>query len=284
MFITFVRDDSKKFLMGGSYKDSAAWGITRIEGIGTIENTIVTENMSIIDGAEIVSERIPVRYIDITANVKNRSLNALERKNALAFFNPKHEFVVNITRNGVTRWIKARIQKFQCPEKNISQNVEMDVALLCADPFFYSADNYGKNIAAITGRFAFPYISVVDEGFYVGVFNFAKQVQIDNTGDVETYATIRIEANDTVENPKIMQNDTYIRLMDTLEDGDIVEIDLVNNTIKKNGTNCIGKVDRRSSFTSMVLNAGDNTVSFGADNGDTNMNVILYYNLRYLGA
>lgn len=290
MFITFVRDDSKKFFMGGSYKDSASWGITKIDGIGTIENTITTENMAEIDGEEVVSERIPARYIDITANVKNRNMNSLERRNALAFFNPKHNFTMHVEKDGVTRWIKAKIQKVKCPEENVRKNVEIDIALICVDPFFYSADDYGKNIASVTGRFAFPYISPVEtegkiiRGFYVGVFNFAKQIQIENSGDAETYALIRIEAKGDVQNPKIMQNGVYIRLIDTLVSGDVVEVDLVNNTIQKNGFNCIGKVDRRSSFTGMVLNTGDNTISFDADNGDTEMNVILYYNLRYMGA
>ena len=284
MFIKFVRDDLKIFSLGGSYKDSSSWGITKLEGIGTIENDIATENMATIDGADIISERIPARYIDITTNVKNRSLNAVERRNALAFFNPKHSFKVYITKDGVTRWIIAKVQRVQCPENGVSRNVEMNLALICVDPFFYSADNYGKNIASVKARFAFPYISKINKGFPIGVYNFAKQISIENTGDAETYATIRIEAKGIVENPKIIQNDVYIRLIDQLIDGDVVEIDLVNNTIRKNDKNCIGKVDRQSSFTGMVLGIGDNTISFDADNGDTNMNVILYYNLRYLGA
>ena len=96
--------------------------------------------------------------------------------------------------------------------------------------------------------------------------------------------TIVIEARGEVENPKVIQNDAYIRLLDKLASGDKVEIDLVENTIKKNGENCIRLVDRTSSFSGMVLGVGNNTISFGADNGDRNMNVVVYYNLRYLGA
>jgi hypothetical protein len=58
---------------------------------------------------------------------------------------------------------------------------------------------------------------------------------------------------------------------------------MVENTITKNGENCIGKVDRTSSFSGMVLKSGDNEVSFEADEGDANMKVVLYYNMRYMG-
>lgn len=283
MYIKIVRDDRKVFYLGGSYRDDAPWGITEISGIDTTENIMETENPANGDGANVTSERIPARPIDIMASVKNRKNNEVERRNALVFFNPKHKFTLYVTNGGETRWIVAKLERFQCQNMPKDRHASMSIALLCEDPYFYSVDNYGKNIAAITGCFGFPYISKTNGGFRTGVFNFAKTVSIENTGDIETYTKIIIEADGTVENPKIMHNNSYIRILDVLNSGDVVEIDMVGNTIKKNGVNCIGKVDRHSSFSGMVLRTGDNDISFDADNGDTNMKVVLYYNLRYLG-
>lgn len=218
------------------------------------------------------------------ANVKNSKNNQTERAKAISFFNPKHTFVVYVTRGSDTRWIIAKINKFKCPDQRQCKAVEMQMALICEDPFFFSKDNYGKNIAAVTGCFGFPFISKINDGFKVGTYNFAKQIEIENTGDVETYMTIRIEAFGEVVNPKVIKDKAYIRLIDTLVSGDVIEIDMVENTIKKNGVNCIGRTDRTSSFTGMAMDVGDNTISFTADDGDTNMKVVLYYNLRYLGA
>lgn len=284
MFITFIRDDQKKISFGGSYLDTAAWGITTIDGLGTIDYDITTAKNAVGDGDAVIGSRIPARTIDIVANVKNTKNNQIERRNALSFFNPKHEFQVHITRNGVTRWIPAKIERVKCPDKQPNRNVEISLALLCVDPYFYSKDNFGKDIAAVKTTFGFPYISPINKGFSVGVYNFAKQVEIENIGDTETFLTIRILAQGEVENPKIYNDSAYIRIVDTLISGDIVEIDLVNNRVQKNGENCIGKVDRTSSFTGMTLEIGDNTISFGADSGDTNLKVMLYYNLRYLEA
>lgn len=283
MYIKIIRDDSKIFRLGGSFKDDATWGILETSGIGVSENDISTAEFASGDGDNPIKERIPKKFIDITASVKNRKYNEIEREIALSFFNPKHTYTLYITEGEVTRWISARIQMFSCPPKRPDEHVSLQVALVCVDPYFYSVEDYGKNIAAVTGCFGFPYISPVNVGFRVGEYNFAKKVEIENTGDVETYAKTVIIAKGTVVNPKIIQNDVYIRLLDTLESGDTVEIDMVKNTIKKNGKNCIGKVDRRSSFSGMVLIPGDNEVSFDADNGDTNMQVFLYYYLKYFG-
>lgn len=283
MFLKFIRDDKKIFTLGGSYKDTSSWGITKISGTGTISNDISKERFGDTDGEDVSGEYVPSRTIDITANVKSRSDNNSERQRAISFFNPKHSFKLYVTRDGVTRWINVKIEKFQCADENFSKLQTAKWALLCPDPYFYSVDNYGKNIGAIAGGFHFPYINQIGSAFIVGSYAFAKQVEIENIGDVDTYAVVRIESTGTVANPKIMNNGKYIRVIDVMEKGDCIEIDLLNNTIHKNGVNCIGKVDRSSSFTGMAVHPGDNTFSFSADSGETYMNVTLYYNLKYLG-
>ncbi len=283
MQVKFIRDDGKSFILGGSCRDDAAWGITYIAGTDTIENTLNTAVLAVGDGEEITGERIPSRNIDIEASVKDRRRNGEERRKALAFFNPKHSFTLYVTKGGVTRWTAAKQERFKCQEAPRDRHAAMSIALKCVDPYFYSVDDYGKNIAAVTGCFGFPYISPIGKGFRAGVYNFAKVVTVENTGDVETHMKITVTADGLVENPKILLNGAYVRLLDTMHAGDMVEIDMVKNTIRKNGLNCIGKVDRHSSFTGMVLLPGANEVSFDADNGDTNMKVVLYYSLRYLG-
>ncbi len=284
MMINFIRDDGQKFTLGGSRSDSAAWGITKVEGLGNAEYEISTEKNAVGDGDTITGCRLPARHIDLTANVKDVKNNRMEREKALTFFNPKYGFKMSVTRGGVSRWIPTRIEKRQCPDASPSNHVQLELALLCTDPLFYSADDFGKNIAAVTPGFGFPYISPIGKGFNVGIYNFAKLVEVENTGDAETYFTIRIEAFGDVENPKVVKDAAYIRLIDTLQAGDVVEVDMVANKIRKNGQNCIGKTDRTSSFSGMVLDVGDSIISFTADNGDTNMRVILYYYLRYTGA
>lgn len=283
MYIKIIRQDRQQFMLGGSINDDAEWGIIKISGIGEYQNMMDTVVPAVRDGVDITHERVNARYIDITASVKRRREGATERRRALSFFNPKYEYTVYITKDEVTRWIPARIEQFQCPEQKAENHVSINLSLICADPYFYSVNNFGKDIAAITGCFGFPYISPITRGFRVGVYNFAKLVEIENQGDVETYARVVIKADGVVVNPKIMQNGAFIRLIDQLTAGDEVEMDMVNNTVKKNGNNCIAKMDRRSSFSGMALQLGNNEITFDADNGDVNMTVTVFYHHRYTG-
>lgn len=282
MHIRFVRDDQKVFVLDASIKTDAAWGIKNIAGVSSIDNVISTKDAAYGDGDEFLSERIPARNIDIVASVKDRRRNQEERAAAIKFFLAKHTYTLYITIGGVTRWITARLQRFKCNSVPGDQHVNMDLALKCEDPFFNSVDNFGKNIAGVIPMFSFPYKSSVKEGFLVGLFNFSREITIDNTGDVNTNMKIIIEADGDVEKPRIICGDSYIKINDTMKLRDQIEIDLTKNTIKKNGVNCIGKVDRLSNFTGMELVVGENTISFDAENGDTKMNVYLYYNLKYM--
>ena len=71
--------------------------------------------------------------------------------------------------------------------------------------------------------------------------------------------------------------------LDTFDEGDVVEIDFENCTIKKNGQNWIHYIDRASTFTDMGLGMGSSTFGFEADDGDSHMHVFLYFNKLFLG-
>ena len=67
---------------------------------------------------------------------------------------------------------------------------------------------------------------------------------LDNDGDVDTYCKAVISANGEVTNPKITINDNYVRIIDTMQENDIIIIDFTQNppTVKKNGINCCLKL------------------------------------------
>ena len=281
--IRFVRDDGREFLMDGSYRGPAPWGILSHSGFGDIENEITTEKYAVGDGAEVTGEYIPKRALDITADVKQTKKNAEERANALSFFNPKHEFTVYPTHDGVTRWITAKLQKRKCEPPTLGDHATLDLAMICPDPYFYDMDDFGKDIAAKVGGMVFPYRSPVNVGFNTGYYLFTKTTEIVNHGDVATDLIIDITATGEVVNPKIVKDEAYVRLIETLEAGDVLRIDLKKGRITLNGENCIGKVDRTSSFQNMKIEPGTSVVSFDADLGDSNMSTVIYYTQKYLG-
>lgn len=226
----------------------------------------------------------------IKAISRNIYMNDVLRAEARSFFSPKYTYSVYFTYMGTCRWFEGKIRKFVLPTANINKNQEMTIVFLCPNPYLKSYDNFGKNIASVEGRLAFPYICSTDnnyprimQGITGGRFNFAQRIILENDGDVDAYCKCIFEATGAVTNPKLIINDNYVRVLDVMEEGDTIEMDFTSNppTVKKNGVNFIGHCDRTSAFDEMALTIGDTEVSFDADNGTNLLRVSIYYNKLY---
>lgn len=280
--IRIVRSDLKEFKIDGS-----AWKIVSLEGFGSYENDITIIDNSTGDGGIYGSDHIASKDRTIVAKSRNPLLNEVLRKAALSFFNSKFLYKVYLTYMGKTLWCEGKIYKFNLPTGNIYQTMKMTVTFLFANPFLQSCDNFGKNIASITPMCAFPYLcSAIDgtsKGVTGGVYNFAQKIVLENDGDVETYCKAVFSAKGNVKNPKLLINGNYVRVLDTMSNGDVIVIDFTQNppTVKKNEENYIGHCDRTSAFDGMALTVGDSEVSFDADDGGNLMDVSIYYNKLY---
>lgn len=232
-----------------------------------------------------MSVRIPTKERSVKAIFKGTLEQKSHEREALRlFFNYSHLFDVIVEYMGEKKYCQGRLYAYSLPTSNIYRDLELNFTILCTQPLLLSYNDYAKNIAQIEGGLQFN-VEITSKGVEFGTFSFAREVKIENKGDTETYCRAIIEAYGDVENPKLFNKDKYVRLIDTLHKGDKLEIDLVSKPIKirKNGVNCISKVDRTSSFNDLVIDVGQNTIGYGADTGDTNLSCTVYYNERYLG-
>lgn len=276
-----VREDGKEFLLG----TGSAWRILSdgLEGIDYPKISVYSEKSAVKDGALLTGMRIDDRSIQITAKTVLTKLNAVLRRDAISFFRPKMRYRLYITYQGVTRWIDGVIEGFSCPSQNIHMPMKLTVKFYCEDTHLKSVDNFGKNIASITPRFAFPYIQTQKIKIASESFNFAKTVTISIDGDDEVKPVIRITFRGGCVDPVIKKDDAYVRVMGNFVSGDVLIIDCESYRVTKNGENWIHHIDKTSSFTDMGLAVGDNRVAFSAQAGDPNMDVYVYFNKRYLG-
>lgn len=274
----FVRDDKKEFIIDGSL-----WGITSLDGIAVLDFDIFSEKKGVGYGERVTGKRVGSRDIVVKAKTKSSKINDVFRDLAVSFFLPTHSYDLFLTYLGKERWISGEIEKFKCPSKNVYLPIEVQINMFCADPCWKSIDEFGKNIASETPMFSFPYIEDGVHGVNASISNFAQEVQLYNDGDVETYCTAVISAKGNVTNPSITVGGKFIRIKDTMEEGDIIVIDIENAKVYKNETNIITKVDRQSTFVGMQLAVGTNTISFDADNGSNLLDVYIYYNKLYMG-
>lgn len=279
--LKFIRSDKKEFVIDGTdWKIPSDSGLS---GIGMFENDITTVDNAAGDGGIITSDRIAQKDRSIVAVSVNPNLNDVLRREAVSFFNSKFVYKVYITYMGLTRWFEGKIYKFNLPNGNVYRRMTLSVTFLCPNPFLKSYEDFGKNIASVVPMSGFPYLCPQNIGVTAGKFNFAKMVVLENDGDVETYCKAVFKANGTVENPKLSIRNSYVRIIDTMREGDVIIMDFTASppTIEKNGVNYIGHCDRASAFDEMILNVGDTEISFDADDGSNQLEVSIYYNKLY---
>lgn len=280
--IRIVRSDNKEFNIDGN-----DWKITKLEGFGEFENDINIVDKAVGDGGIITSSRIGTKDRTITAKSLNKYLNDVLRREADSFFNPKLTYKVYLTYMGITRWAEGTIYKYSIPNGNIHRTMTLTVTFLFPNPYLKSYEDFGEDIASITPMIGFPYICNVSDGrpygITGGIYNFARQVVLENDGAVETYCKAVFVAKGMVVNPALIIGESYVRVLDTMIEGDVLEMDFTNSppTVKKNGKNIIGKCDRKSSFDTMILNKGDTVIQFDADDGTSVLQVSIYYNKLY---
>lgn len=280
--VRIVRSDNKEFNINGS-----DWKLLEIDGFGEFENDINVVDKAVGDGGIITSSRIGTKDRTIVAKSINKHLNDVLRREADSFFNPKLTYKVYLTYMGITRWAEGSLYKYHLPNGNIHRTMTLSVTFLFPNPYLKSFEDFGKDIASITPMIGFPYICNISpgmpEGITGGIYNFARQVVLENDGAVETYCRAVFVAKGNVTNPALIIGDNYVKVLDTMQEGDVIEMDFTNSppTVKKNGKNIIGKCDRKSSFDAMILNKGDTTIQFDADNGTNLLQVSIYYNKLY---
>lgn len=280
VLVRLVRSDGREFTLNDNHWKIPSEGL---EGFGSFDNNIAIVDNAIGDGGVITSHRVSQKDRTITAISRNINLAEILRDEATAFFNPKMSYKVYLTYMGRTRWAEGRIEKFSLSTANIHRHMTLTVTFLFADPYLKSYEDFGKDIASITALAGFPYLCTAAQGSPTGVFNFASTVNLSNDGDVEAYCKVVITANGHVENPKVIINGHYVRVIDTMVEDDVIVMDFAANppTVRKNGANYIGRCDRTSEFDQMGLVIGNSTLQYDADYGTNLLSVSVYYNKLY---
>lgn len=284
--IRIVRNsDGSEFSIGTGHD----WRFLKngIDGFGSFNNDLSYVDNGIHDGGIITSSRISKVDRTIQCAYIYPSKNDVERRRVTAFFNLKDTYKVYMTYGGRTLWAEGYLAKSKLSmSADISVRMDLTITFTFANPYLKSFDDFGADIASKKEMMAFPYLSAFNvnpKGVTGSIFNFAKVVHLDNDGDVETYCRAVFKANGEVVNPKLIINGEFVRVIDTLEHGDVLEMDFTTlpPRVTKNGVNFIGHCDRTSNFTDMVLSLGDCAVQYDAEDGDNNLAVSIFYNKLY---
>lgn len=275
--------------------------ITKITGLESSDLEVSTSDNALVDGETVDGKKIKGRSIHIEAAFRSLANNKENRQMIIKFFNPKYTGKALITLMGISRNIEYELEGWTfAASRNFDARLQILVDLFCPDPYMLNVDNFGKNMAAFTGLFAFPWrvtaskVSGLDRpisgcalgGMTMGYRTLRQEVALSNDGDVPTGVIIKFVATrGSVTNPKITNTGTgqYMRVKVQMQQGDELTIDTNerNQIVELNGVNCYQYVDRKSD--PFQLDVGDNYLEYSADENYVNLDVNLYYTPKYLG-
>ena len=275
--------------------------ITKITGLESSDIEISKSDNALVDGETVDGLKIKGRPIHIEASFRDLKNNKENRQNLIKFFNPKYTGKALIEYMGVSRNIEYRLEGWTFKAKaSLDARLAIVVDLYCPDPYMLNIDNFGKNMAAYTPLFAFPWIITAKKatglkrpysglalgGRAAGYRTLHKEVALSNDGDVPTGVIIKFVATrGPVSNPKIARIGTgqFMRVKVEMAKGDVLVIDTNerHQIVELNGVNCYQRVDRRSE--PFQLDVGENYLEYAADTNYVNLDVNIYYTPKYLG-
>lgn len=287
-----VRSDGQELTIG-----DGEWRIPS-DGLVNWANlpySVASSEIPSYDGALVTSKRVGAVDRSISAVVWRPSDNERLRNAAVAFFNPKYSFDVHMTYMGRTRWCHGEQIGFKASEGNIYEPARIDWTILCPNPFMQSEGDFGRDIAEVAARFAFPFLSPLPasdgsvpgfgRGFIASLHMFGQEVEIDNDGDVPSGLVLRIRAKGDVENPIVRVGGAKLRVLAKMSEGDELLLDASSRPPKltMNGNLAMNLIDRTSNILDMMVEVGGTTIAYDADDGESNMEVFVRYNKQYLG-
>ena len=276
-------------------------GLLELKGVEAPAMEVFTEKNAVGDGDTVTGSRVAARDITIRAKSRGGIKNAILRARAVVFFDPQYTYDVDISYDGVTRTARdCRLRAVAIPSGSLYQPLDITATFLC--PYGYldgEGGMDGVDLNSITPRLGWPYVSMMKDGvpgkarsglddapgMLFGVYNYDKTVVIHNRGSAPTWVrgVFTAMGPGTVQNPKLIHGDAFVRVLYTMNPGDVVDIDTEKRIVRINGVNALNKIDKASSFGSMRVDPGYSVIGFDADTNPDQLSARVYFQIRYLG-
>lgn len=290
------RSDGQTFAM-----DDKPIGLLELKGVDAPAMEVFTEKNAVGDGDTVTGSRVAAREITIRAKSRGGIKNAILRARAVVFFDPQYTYDVDISYDGVTRTARdCRLRAVAIPSGSLYQPLDITATFLC--PYGYldgEGGMDGVDLNSIMPRLGWPYVSMMKDGvpgkarsglddapgMLFGVYNYDKTVVIHNRGSAPTWVrgVFTAMGPGTVQNPKLIHGDAFVRVLYTMNPGDVVDIDTEKRIVRINGVNALNKIDKASNFGGMRVDPGYSVIGFDADTNPDQLSARVYFQIRYLG-
>lgn len=258
--------------------------ITDIDGLYPPEGVINTTQVANTDGSVFNSSRVNDRTITITMAINGPA----EANRLLLYRYFKTKYPVRLYyKNGVRDvYIDGYVSKFSVEYFEKKQTAQIEIS--CPMTLFRAVKESVTEFANIENMFVFPF-AIEAAGRPFSEVALGEQKTIINGGDVETGVIIKLNALETVLNPKIYNVDTSDRMTLSVEmrAGDEITINTRKKeksiTLLRDGvqTNIVGKLDAGSTWFNLI--PGDNVFTYEADEFPEHLQCIFIINNQFEG-
>ena len=264
--------------------NNSAYDVLKIEGLNPPNANINTSAISGLDGEIFNSSKVNLRNLVLTLNIKNPVEE--NRQILYKYFRVKRKCKLYFKNQNRDVFIEGYVETFENDLFGMTQQPQ--ISIICPQPFFKAIDDIIVEFSNTIPLFEFPF-SIGHEGIEFSRINILTTRYI-NAGDVETGMIIKMTARtDQILNPIIYNLTTqeFFGLNIDLSAGDIVTINTCvgeksvilnhNNVV----TNILGKRTTGSKWLQLI--PGTNEISYSADEGTKNLNVVISTVQQYEG-
>ena len=231
------------------------------------------------DGGYISTARLSNRTLGIKFDFGGANAEAI-RQSLIGFFAPTRRLTVKAQRGAVVREITGQANFFDITEKNRHAFSQVDLSVLCPDPYFKATGAVFYSGTVVTPKFHLP----CRLPCVVGVESSTGGLEIINSGDTFADMSAVLAANAAVTNPYIFNrtNGKKIKIIGTLNKGSVLHI----STIRRAKGAWVGGVRRVIDPTSQFsdfLEVGLNQLECGSDEGTDRLSANVEYTALFLG-
>jgi len=267
-------------------KPSRPMFLRKIDGTGTMHQTINTFRAPNQDGAYFISSFIDMRNITIEGTIVPDSVdNAFDyRKQLLNVFIPKSSGMLYFR----DRRIECYVEEVSFSTDESKKYQQFFISLICPNPFFESLTETDRDLTSVSGNFIFP-LEITQSSFSFGDIEPSQIIIVNNQGDVDCGVEIIFTATADVVNPelRLMETGEFVKIETTLTAGQEIHITtgFANKKVTlidgSTITNIFALIDIDTTFFS--LKKGDNTLRYDADSGIDSLGCEVKFRVLYLG-
>lgn len=266
-------------------QNESIYQITKIDGLTPPNANIFTTAIVNTDGEHFKSSKLGMRNLVITIRV-----NGDVEKNRIAlyqFFKTSKSCKVYYSNGTRNVYIEAYCESFT--GDLFSQSQELQISLICPDPYFKSVDIIVHDFSKVISGFTFPF-SIEEAGIVFSDLQTEKVTNVINNGEMATGILITMIAmKDGIENPTIYNVETgeYMRVETTLNKSDTLIIN--TNKGQKSITKIVNGISENAinsmsgSSTWLQLESGSHDFTYDADSFDYELKVLFEFNVQYEG-